>query len=226
MKSLRVVVPIRGGRWHKVRAQLEAIDRTATPGALSIEYVYDGSTGETVVFGPWPLGIRCGLSFSPAPWSTGFVRPLNYGAMRAVDDGVDAVLFLGDDHLPRTLGWDVILLDELQKHPLVYGDDLLKGRALSSHVAMRPDVIRTLGWMAPPTFEHLYADNCWMDLGAHYLGDNEVIFEHMHPLAGKADWDWQYEDANREERRIRDLAEYERWKREDLSALRERVSRL
>jgi hypothetical protein len=48
------------------------------------------------------------------------------------------------------------------------------------------------GHMAPATLTHLYVDNYWRDLGQgagclRYLPD--VIVEHMHPIAGKAEWD-------------------------------------
>jgi hypothetical protein len=56
--------------------------------------------------------------------------------------------------------------------------------------------------MVPPEMIHLYLDNFWMQLGQDlnamtYLDD--VILEHMHPIAGKAQWDEGYRAVNAEE---------------------------
>ena len=57
----------------------------------------------------------------------------------------------------------------------------------------------TLGYMAPPTLRHLYVDNVWLDWGRglgmlRYLHD--VVIEHLHPIAGKADDDERYRLVN------------------------------
>jgi hypothetical protein len=49
---------------------------------------------------------------------------------------------------------------------------------------------------------HLYLDNFWMRLGndlnaLRYMP--EIIIEHLHPIAGKAEWDQGYKDVNAEE---------------------------
>jgi hypothetical protein len=56
--------------------------------------------------------------------------------------------------------------------------------------------------MVPPNMKHLYLDNFWKKLGEdlgslHYLED--VIVEHMHPVAGKAEWDEGYVAVNAQE---------------------------
>jgi hypothetical protein len=82
---------------------------------------------------------------------------------------------------------------------IVYGNDLYQGEALPTAPAMTADIVRTLGFMAPPTLRHLYCDNFWLDLGKaaeclRYLPN--VVIEHMHPAAGKAQWDEGYRRAN------------------------------
>jgi len=49
---------------------------------------------------------------------------------------------------------------------------------------------------------HLYLDNFWMTLGKdlnalRYIP--EVVLEHLHPIAGKAEWDEGYKDVNAQE---------------------------
>lgn len=84
---------------------------------------------------------------------------------------------------------------------------------------MTSDIVRTLGWMAPPTLEHLYIDNAWKTLGKgmgrlRYLPD--VILEHMHPAAGKAEMDGTYHQANSGAQDQRDHAAFDAWVRDGL----------
>lgn len=122
-----------------------------------------------------------------------------------------ALAFMGDDHLPRTVGWDKAYLDALRElgTGLVYGNDLLQGRALPTQVAMTADIVRALGYMAPPALTHLYVDNFWLSLGneagcIRYLPN--VIVEHRHPAAGKAALDAGYERVNSAAMQSRDEA--------------------
>ena len=112
-----------------------------------------------------------------------------------------AIGFMGDDHCPRTAGWDAAYLEALRDlgTGIVYGNDLLQGANLPTQVAMTADIVRALGWMAPPALRHLYVDNFWRDLGntagcLRYLPD--VVVEHRHPVAGKAQWDAGYARVN------------------------------
>jgi hypothetical protein len=67
---------------------------------------------------------------------------------------------------------------------------------------MTGDIVKALGGMVPPEMIHLYLDNFWMqlgkDLGAmRYMG--HIILEHLHPIAGKAEWDAGYKEVNAQE---------------------------
>lgn len=112
----------------------------------------------------------------------------------------DAIGFMGDDHLPHGRGWDITLATFVT-HPLavVYGDDLLQRQNLPTAVLLNSFIIKTLGYMVPPGLIHLYLDNFWRDLGQK-LGTlryvPEVIIEHIHPVAGKVDWDDRYREVN------------------------------
>jgi hypothetical protein len=139
------------------------------------------------------------------------VSALNKAAREILREyaGLFAVGFMGDDHRPRTLGWDTQFLDALWTLGvgMVYGNDLLQGENLATHVAMTASIPTAIGYMAPPGLTHMYVDNFWMALGQHvgltYLP--YVIIEHMHPLAGKADWDPGYRRVNAQEMYARDL---------------------
>lgn len=108
--------------------------------------------------------------------------------------------FMGDDHRPRTSGFDQRFIECLSGGTgIVYGNDLLQGANMPTAVAMTSDIVQALGYFAPPQMVHLCVDLAWKDLGEAigrltYLDD--CIVEHVHPAAGKAVHDQGYEEAN------------------------------
>lgn len=135
----------------------------------------------------------------------------------------------GDDHRPRTPGWDTALVEALGAlgTGFAYGDDGFQHEELPTACAMTSDIVQTLGWMTPPGLEHLFVDRFWRDAGEEldritYLP--EVSIEHMHPAAGKADWDPLWTEANAPDRYAQDGEAYEFYKLtqmdEDLDKLR------
>lgn len=139
----------------------------------------------------------------------------------------DIIGFMGDDHRPRTPGWDARVSDALRPTPgVAYGNDLIQGPSLPTAVFVSAQVIRRLGYIAPPGLTHLYLDNFWLELGHAttllYLGD--VVFEHLHPIAGKAEWDAGYIEVNSGGTQEHDRLEFERYMREDWPTEREKLS--
>lgn len=134
-----------------------------------------------------------------SPNKPGFVDPLNMGYLQ--DRRLHysyAVGFMGDDHFPRTVGWDERIVEALQelKAGFVYGNDKFQEQSIPTQVFMTADIPLELGFMTLPQLKHLYADNFWLDFGRvlgkiTYLPD--VIIEHLHPAAGKAKHDAGYE---------------------------------
>lgn len=122
---------------------------------------------------------------------------LNATAMENVDS-YKYIGFMGDDHRTRTPGWDEKVIEALERQPVVYGNDLIWGEGLPTAVFMRSDIIKKLGYMAPPELIHLYLDDFWLTLGKRigieYLPD--VIIEHLHPSVGKAQWTPEYNEVN------------------------------
>jgi hypothetical protein len=134
----------------------------------------------------------------------GMAYPINKAASAIVKKGeYKYFAFLGDDHRPRTAGWDAILIQAMQRRPsLAYGNDLLQGERLPTMITMTSDIVKALDGMVPPKLKHLYLDNFWKKLGEDlgaltYLG--AVVVEHMHPIAGKAEWDEGYKEVNASE---------------------------
>jgi hypothetical protein len=160
------------------------------------------------------IGRAIGLT-NCGPWQP-MVPKLDMAAAMFAEQGHFALGFAGDDHLPQTPGWAARYLETLGEMGtgIVYGNDLLQGERLCTSWAMTSDIVRALGRMAPAPVEHMYCDNSVMDLGRlagclRYLPD--VVVEHRHPLAGKADWDSGYARVNRAEQYQRDEAAYRQW---------------
>ncbi|GFE20038.1 glycosyltransferase family A protein [Streptomyces nigrescens] len=122
--------------------------------------------------------------------------------------------FMGDDHRPRpaAMPWDARIRECLSGGPgIVYGNDLLMGERMPTAVAMTSDIVRALGFMAPSCLVHLCLDLVWLDWGRGmqritYLDD--MVIEHLHPAAGKADTDAGYEEVNSSEQVSADSAAY------------------
>jgi hypothetical protein len=122
--------------------------------------------------------------------------------------------FLGDDHRPRpaAMPWDARIRECLSGGPgIVYGNDLLMGEQMPTAVAMTADIVETLGYFAPDCLVHLCLDLVWLEWGRAmgritYLPD--MIIEHLHPAAGKADLDAGYEEVNSEQQVSADSAAY------------------
>lgn len=128
-----------------------------------------------------------------------------------------AIGFAGDDHMPRTYGWVREYLDSLRAMGtgIVYGDDGYQHDRLPTQWAMTADIVRALGRMVPAPVDHLYCDNAVLDLGRaadciRYLP--RVLIEHMHPVAGKAASDEQYERVNGREQFRGDRKAYREWR--------------
>ena len=122
--------------------------------------------------------------------------------------------FLGDDHRPRpaAMPWDARIRECLSGGPgIVYGNDLLQGEKMATAVAMTSDIVTTLGYMCPPAMVHLCVDLVWVAWGnamqrITYLDD--MVIEHLHPAAQKADMDSGYEECNRPEQVASDSVAY------------------
>jgi hypothetical protein len=73
----------------------------------------------------------------------------------------------GDDHVPRTPGWDRALCGAIRdmggtgfSWPWDGTSEIVPEACVVSS-----DIVRALGWMSLPGLEHWYHDNVWADLG-------------------------------------------------------------
>lgn len=136
--------------------------------------------------------------------------------------------FMGDDHLPRTPEWDLKIMAEMAspRPRVVYGDDLFQGHALPTAAFLHSKIVDALGYMVPPGMVHLYLDNFWMALGQQLGGlvyRDDVIIEHLHPAAGKSEWDAGYSEVNAPSL---DVGDRNRWMAYQLADFPEAINRV
>jgi glycosyltransferase involved in cell wall biosynthesis len=206
MRNLAILVPSRN-RPQNIVELMDSLEKTKTESDLIV--IVDD---DDVMFDSY-LATNADI-FMVERRGKGMAKPLNF-VSNHLKDKYRHFAFLGDDHRPRTEHWDVEFinhLDELETG-LVYGNDLLQGEHLATAVGMSGNIVKALGGMTPPNMIHLYLDNFWMklgnDLGAlRYLPN--VVIEHLHPIAGKAEWDEGYRAVNAED--VYSADEVEFWK--------------
>lgn len=181
--------------WPQVTESAELLVVADDDDPLAFEY---RRLGARILYGPKRLG-----------------PVLNAASSEVVRGGADLVGFLGDDHRPRTPGWDRLLTEALAGRPgVAYGDDLLQHERLPTACVIDARLVAGLGYMCPPGLAHMYLDDFWLRLGTdagclEYLPG--VVIEHMHPVAGKAEWDDGYRRVNSGEQYRQDHAAYQRF---------------
>ena len=229
--DLLVIIPTRG-RPHTIPEIMQAWDETGA--TADVLFAVDTDDPELAAYkkhaATYKTDSRVRFTFGKR---RRLVGTLNTQAIKAAKT-YRFLAFMGDDHRPRPAArpWDERFRECLSGGPgIVYGNDLLQGETMATAVAMTSDIVATLGYMAPPAMVHLCVDLVWVDWGRGmqritYLHD--VVIEHLHPAAQKADVDAGYEEANSSEQVAKDSAAYYAYRDEggldaDLAKLRKLV---
>lgn len=212
-----VVVPTRGRPQNAVRL-LTALRETA-----AVDVVFCADSNDLMLPGyVAALPPACLIIGEPARLGTWLNKIGTRAAMV-----YEVIGFMGDDHLPETLGWDLSVLaalDAVGRYGMAYGNDGYRGEELPTAVFMRSSLIAHLGWIVPVlpdgrSLEHLYIDNAWKAIGQksgalRYLP--EVKITHLHPDAGIGEMDETYRAGNSKLQYSRDRAAYLAFQREVL----------
>jgi len=219
MTPLVVIVPSRG-RPERALEAVEALRRTAVGISTSIVLAVDADDprldGYRARFTDGRYAPEVALMVLTGEETGDLVRATNTPAMRIARTEPDAIVgVINDDQVARTTGWDVRIRRALTTPGIAYGDDLFQHHALVTCPFISASIVLALGWYAAPFLRHLFIDNVWRDLGAdlgvlRYLPD--LVFEHLHPFAGKAEWDATYERGNAQDIVDRDRIAYEAWR--------------
>ena len=114
----------------------------------------------------------------------------------------------GDDMVFRSQGWDMKIRDIFEVDEdgiyLAYGNDLHQGENMCTMPFLSSEYCRILGGVCPEEYPGEYADTHILDIFAklktagydrkRYL--DKMIIEHIHPAAGKGEWDETYENRH------------------------------
>ena len=210
-RDLLVMVPTRGRRALCERL-LASFGETASP-STDILFILDPDdrSYDEMDFGDAPRAV-----LDPRAYLTG---KLNKTA-EAVVDSYDVLMWLGDDCVFRTPGWDKLMLaalDDLGGSGWVYADDKRRSD-VPEHWMVSSDVVKALGWFANPRLGHFYIDNSIAELGKRsglirYCP--EAVIEHLHYSVSGARKDRVYSQTEKRFGKP-DLAAFQQWRDEVL----------
>jgi glycosyltransferase involved in cell wall biosynthesis len=113
----------------------------------------------------------------------------------------DIMMHCGDDIVFRSDDWDTKVLEEFDHWPdkivFVHGRDGYQDARLGTHGFLHRRWVDAVGYLVPPYFSSDYND-LWLTEVAdaldrrRYLPD--IYTEHMHPAAGKGEWDQTHQE--------------------------------
>lgn len=215
MTELAVIVPTRS-RPDNIGPIVEAWWQTGAFDCADLYFAYDMDDMQVAKYRATIHGVPeiHGLVFPD--WMP-LVPKLNRAALELAESGeYPFIAFMGDDHIPRTQRWAHMLVQDhhAQRDWIWYGQDGFQDQKLPTWWSMDSSIIKKLRRMVPAPVQHLYCDNAVLELGKKTgkLGyDERILIEHMHPFAGKAKSDAQYERVNRRQQYDRDSSAFRQW---------------
>lgn len=123
-----------------------------------------------------------------------------WNACAAVAQG-PLYMHCGDDIVFRSPDWDAIVNSQFEAWPdkilLVYGDDGYQHEAMATHGFYHQRWIDALGYLVPPYFSSDFNDQWNMEIAravGRLIYEPVIVTEHMHPQAGKAQWDITHQE--------------------------------
>jgi hypothetical protein len=144
----------------------------------------------------------------------------------------EIMLLSGDDVLFKTKGWDDQVRRAFAAFPdrlvLVHGDDGIHGNRFATHCFLHRAWIDAVGYFSPPYFSSDYGDT-WIN--EVFNAVNRRVFlpietEHLHPIAGKGEWDQTHKDRLERHKRDDVTKKYEDLLPERISDIRKVKERL
>lgn len=220
MRDLLVITPSRGRPWQLQRLQNAMRDTCELDTELAVAVDDDDPRLDDYK----QLGLE---SLDVAPRGT-LTDLTNRIAMERLDD-FRFMASLGDDHVPRTKGWDRQLcgeIDAMGGTGFAFADG--SRWVIPEAWVVSSDIVRALGWVMNPRMMHYKVDDTVLELGlaARCIAyRHDVLVEHMQfgipydplePGKGyKSVRDATYDDALTPERTMADVVAWHGW-RDDL----------
>lgn len=218
MVDLAIITPTRG-RPDRFAELVEAVQKTRQTDVSIWVGLDEDDTAEydtavrRVADDTVGLQVHVGRRRSLSAWTNDLARL----ALQAPDPP-RYLASLGDDHRPRTAGWDRLLIEAIESlggaPGWAYGNDLYQGANLCTSWVVSAEIVRALGWLMLPGCAHMYVDNATMAIGqaaGRIVYRPGVIVEHVHPVAGKTEWDESYRESNSTARYAADRDAFTAW---------------
>lgn len=111
----------------------------------------------------------------------------------------EILMHAGDDIRFRTPGWDRLVVDAMPADGIgfVYGRDGFQDERLGTHGFITRRWVDAVGYFVPPLFSSDFNDT-WLNEVADRIGRRiylpELYTEHLHPAAGKGEWDQTHQE--------------------------------
>jgi hypothetical protein len=216
--DLLIIVPSRG-RPGNVERLLDAVHQTTRATTHVHVAVDNDDPEEAACWAAWNRHRATGDRLQTGP-RMGLVAWTNkIAAARAGE--YQALASFGDDHLPRTKGWDTACLRALADMGgtgICYPWDGVREDIPEAPV-VSADIVQALGWFFPPPLRHYFGDDALgaIGRGAGCLRHLRAVWvEHLTPANGKAPGDQTYRDNSASI--SADKAAYQQWRQEHLPA--------
>lgn len=173
--DLLVMIPTRGRRAQCERL-LASFTETAT--CADLMFIADGDDDS---YEGMDWGEAVCATLDPREYFSGKLNKI----AAEMKDLYRVLMWVGNDHVFRTPGWDKLMLDALEDmggSGWVYPDD--KRRSDVPEIWMcSSDVVTALGWFANPRLDHYYTDNSIAELGKRtglIRWCPQAVIEHLH----------------------------------------------
>lgn len=130
-------------------------------------------------------------------------------------NGTTHWVFIADDVVPITNGWDIKLIEAAGADGMAVpaGGETTGG---CPHFVLGGDLVRSMGWLSLPGLDRIYIDTVWGDIAkarSVYRQVPDVTLEHRHFSNGKALMDSTYRKHHKEQ----DKLIYNNWRQTWLS---------
>jgi hypothetical protein len=114
--------------------------------------------------------------------------------------------FIADDIVIRSDNAIGELVEEATNLYIAYPNDCLQRHRLCTHPCIGGDLVRAIGYLAPPGIRHHHMDNVWHTIGLNtgllrYRPD--VLFDHVHFLRDKVEIDPVYSRVYNEDKTLK-----------------------
>jgi hypothetical protein len=199
--KILLIMPTRGRPWSALEAIASVMKTADNPEDVAICVCCDrddpGVINLSVGGLPSSFPIHCYHSHK----RTRFVEAVNNIVKANITSNVMdypwcRVGWLADDIRFRTKGWDTIL--RTHSELVVYGYDGYQNAMMPTHPFVLPALPKALGFFLPAELAHSCPDLFIQEIGkacGSIVYNSAIVTEHLHPDAGKAEWDQTYKDS-------------------------------